>query len=174
MGYAFTALCVFLAACLLALACLSVAHIGCHMNAPWWRAFECVGRAGAVVGAVPLSICLVALILGDSVDLWSTFQGGLLVFAWLVALLSAFVSIRVRRSPRPLDDGAIVVMQTCSLVAVCLVLFADGYLPAVEFGLSFVPILLSVAASASIVPLSYAASSIIVRLSGSDNGEPRV
>lgn len=143
------------AACLVSLACLGAAHIGCQKNASWWRSAEWGGRVAVLASAVALTFCcgliVFCLLSGDNTiqyvaqnrsnaegalgvlykvsGLWAGRQGSLLFWAWLIAVFSALVVLRTGKSPRPLDDGAIVIMQLVLLAFAGVLLFSESNMP---------------------------------------------
>lgn len=143
------------AACLVALACLGVAHVGCKRKASWWQSAEWAGRVAVITGAIALTFCcaliVFCLLSGDNTiqyvaqnrsnadgalgvlykvsGLWAGRQGSLLFWAWLISAFSALVVVRTGSAPRPLDDGAIVIMQLVLLAFTGVLLFSESNMP---------------------------------------------
>lgn len=143
------------AACAVSLICLGVAHIGCKRRTSWWESFEWGGRVGVIVAALALTFCcgliVFCLLTGDNSiqyvaknrsnadgalgvlykvsGLWAGRQGSLLFWAWLISVFATVVVLRTGKRPRPLDDGAIVVMQVVLTAFVCVLLFSESNMP---------------------------------------------
>ncbi len=143
------------AACLVSLACLGLAHIGCQKKTSWWRSAEWAGRVAVLANAAALTFCcaliVFCLLTGDNTiqyvaqnrsnaegalgvlykvsGLWAGRQGSLLFWAWLISVFSSVVVLRTGKSPRPLDDGAIVIMQLVLLAFTGVLLFSESNMP---------------------------------------------
>lgn len=143
------------AACLVSLACLGAAHIGCMKNTSWWQSAEWGGRVAVIASAVALTFCcgliVFCLLSGDNSiqyvaqnrsnaegalgilykvsGLWAGRQGSLLFWAWLISVFSSLVVLRTGKAPRPLDDGAIVIMQLVLLAFAGVLLFSESNMP---------------------------------------------
>lgn len=143
------------AACLVSLACLGAAHIGCMKNTSWWQSAEWGGRVAVIASAVAFTFCcgliVFCLLSGDNSiqyvaqnrsnaegalgllykvsGLWAGRQGSLLFWAWLISVFSSLVVLRTGKDPRPLDDGAIVIMQLVLLAFAGVLLFSESNMP---------------------------------------------
>lgn len=143
------------AGCLISLGCLGLAHIGCQKKTSWWESIEWGGRLAVFVSAAALTFCCAILLYcflsGDNTiqyvahnrsnadgslgvlykvsGLWAGRQGSLLFWAWLISVFSAVVVLVTRKRPRPLDDGAIVIIQLVLTAFVCVLLFSEENMP---------------------------------------------
>ena len=143
------------ASCAVSLGCLGLAHVGCRKKTSWWESAEWGGRVGVLASALALTFCCALLLYcflsGDNTiqyvaqnrsnadgalgvlykvsGLWAGRQGSLLFWAWLISVFAAIVVLTTGKRPRPLDDGAIVVIQLVLTAFVAVLLFSEENMP---------------------------------------------
>lgn len=150
------ALLVAFAGCVISLLCLGVAHV-CYKRGKVERSDSIAwgGRVAAVLSAVALTVCcgvlVVCFMTGDTSleyvvqnrsdatgdlswlfklsGLWAGRAGSLLFWGWLIALFSTIMVVATRKRPRPIDNGALAVMQLVLVAFVGVLLFSEDNMP---------------------------------------------
>lgn len=143
------------AGALISTACFLIANVRQRKGADTAELFALGGRIGIIMTAAALTLCcgilLWAFFSGDmSLDyvlrnhsgasgsdqwlfqlagLWAGRQGSLLFWAWLIALFAFVVVLRTRKTQRPLDNMALMVLQIVLITFVGVLLFSKDNMP---------------------------------------------